>query len=620
MKKTILLLMLSLCINGFSQNNYFKQRENTHRLMTYNIHHARGMDNVVNTERIGKLILEINPEVVALQEVDSVAARSGSINTMADLADQTGMYASFSASIPLEGGKYGNGMLTKEKPLSSHKISLLGASEARSALVVELDKYVVICTHLSLSEEEQAQSVALLSAEADKYSKPVFLLGDLNAHPQSEVMKAFSTDWQVLSNPREMTFPSEKPEETLDYVLGYKPKGQTYAKFQSRVINEPVASDHRPLFVDVRLKTEASKVMRTIPYLQNPGTNEMTVMWMTNVPCRSWVEYGTDPNNLKRARTFLEGEMVANNTINRIHLTDLKAGTKYYYRAVSQEITRYSSYYKEFGDTIKTELKSFTTLDDNMEDIRVIVYNDIHSNMKMFDTLHSYVENKPYDLVIFNGDCFDDLEDIDRDIVDRLNVYTKRYKSDEVPSIIMRGNHETRGEYSGLLWDYLGRMNGRSYSAFNLGDTRFVLLDCGEDKPDDHWVYYDMNDFTQHRKDQAEFLKQEASSKEFKSANKRVLIHHIPIYGQDKYVLEYNPCGELWKPILEKMPFNVSLNAHTHKYEFIKKGGETNTFPVVIGGGNRDETGTVMILEKVGAKMSLQVLNIKGETILDLDL
>lgn len=620
MKRGILFLLVlvawSVC--GYAQNNHFAQRENTHRLMSYNIHHARGMDDVVDTKRIGQLILEVNPEVVALQEVDSVSARSGNIDTMADLATQTGMYASYSASIPLKGGKYGLGMLTKEKPKASHRISLPGAKEARSALIVELERYVVVCTHLSLDEEEQVASVDLINKAIENYNKPVFLLGDLNAAPDSAPMKSFGKDWQVLSNPKQNTFPSGEPNITIDYVLGYKPKGETYAKHQMRVVDEKVASDHRPLFVDIRLKTDASQVMRTMPYLQNPGTNEMTVMWLTNVPCRSWVEYGTDPNNLKRARTFLEGEMVANNTINRIHLTDLQPGTKYYYRAVSQEITRYSSYNKEFGDTVRTDLKTFTTWDDSKKELRVIVYNDIHSNLKMFDKLHALVEDKPYDLIVFNGDCFDDLEDLDKDIVARLDTYTKRYGSDKVPSIFMRGNHETRGEYSGLLWDYLGRMNGRSYSAFNMGDTRFVLLDCGEDKPDDHWVYYDMNDFTQHRKDQADFLKDEVKSKAFKAATKRVLIHHIPIYGEG--LDSFNPCGDLWKPILEKAPFDVVLNAHMHKFDYIKKGADKNNFPVIVGGGNRDATGTVMVLEKKGNKMSLQVMNVKGETLLNLDL
>lgn len=617
MKKTILLFLIS-CLALFNiEAQTYPQRENTHRLMSFNIQHGEGMDRKIDIERIGNVILDANPEVVGLQEVDSVVNRSGNIDIMKLLAEQTGMHPVFGYSILHDGGKYGNGMLTKEKPIGVIKINLPGASEARTALIVELNRYVVVNTHLSLTNDERLESVKIITEAIRDYDKPVFLMGDLNAEPGDDPIEHLEKEWQILTNTNAKTFPSTEPKVTIDYVLGYKGKGETYAKFQSRVLEDKITSDHRPLFVDIRLKTPASQVMRTIPYLQNPGTDEMTVMWLTNVPARSWVEYGTDPDNLKRARAFLEGEMVANNKINRIHLTDLKPGTKYYYRAVSQEITRYSSYYKEFGDTVRTKLKSFTTWSDNIKDFRVIVYNDIHSNMAMFNKLHSLVETKPYDLVIFNGDCFDDVE-VENDILDRLLTYTPKIKSDEIPSIFIRGNHETRGEYSQHLWDYLGRMGGRSYSSFSLGDTRFVLLDCGEDKPDDHWVYYDMNDFTQHRLDQAEFLKQELKSKAFKKANKRILIHHIPLFGEN--LDKYTPCSDLWIPVIEKAPFNVSLNAHTHRFELIEKGRYKNNFPVIIGGGNREPSGTVMVLDKKGNKLRLEVYNSAGDKLVDREL
>lgn len=617
MKKIILLFLIS-CLALFNiEAQTYPQRENTHRLMSFNIQHGEGMDRKIDIERIGNVILDANPEVVGLQEVDSVVNRSGNIDIMKLLAEQTGMHPVFGYSILHGGGKYGNGMLTKEKPIGVIKINLPGASEARTALIVELNRYVVVNTHLSLTNDERLESVKIITEAIRDYDKPVFLMGDLNAEPGDDPIEHLEKEWQILTNTNAKTFPSTEPKVTIDYVLGYKGKGETYAKFQSRVLEDKITSDHRPLFVDIRLKTAASQVMRTIPYLQNPGTDEMTVMWLTNVPARSWVEYGTDPDNLKRARAFLEGEMVANNKINRIHLTDLKPGTKYYYRAVSQEITRYSSYYKEFGDTVRTKLKSFTTWSDNIKDFRVIVYNDIHSNMAMFNKLHSLVETKPYDLVIFNGDCFDDVE-VENDILDRLLTYTPKIKSDEIPSIFIRGNHETRGEYSQHLWDYLGRMGGRSYSSFSLGDTRFVLLDCGEDKPDDHWVYYDMNDFTQHRLDQAEFLKQELKSKAFKKANKRILIHHIPLFGEN--LDKYTPCSDLWIPVIEKAPFNVSLNAHTHRFELIEKGRYKNNFPVIIGGGNREPSGTVMVLDKKGNKLRLEVYNSAGDKLVDREL
>ncbi|MDD2381306.1 MAG: FN3 domain-containing metallophosphoesterase family protein, partial [Mariniphaga sp.] len=340
---------------------------------------------------------------------------------------------------------------------------------------------------------------------------------------------------------------------------------------------------------------------------------EMTFMWLTHVPARSWVEYGTDTTNLQLARTFLEGVMAANNMIHRVHLNSLRPGTKYYYRVGSQEITRYSSYYKEFGDTVRSDMKIFTTWSDEMRDFRVIVYNDLHSNMAMFDKLHSLVEDKPYNLVVFNGDCFDDVE-VEGDIVNRLLTYTPRIKSDEVPSIFIRGNHETRGEYSLHLWDYLGRMDGHSYSAFSLGDTRFVLLDCGEDKPDDHREYFNMNDFTQHRIDQTGFLTKELMSDAFAKAAKRILIHHIPIFGVTSG--RFSPCSDLWIPVLKDAPFHVSLNAHTHRFQVIEKDEAENNFPVIIGGGNREPDGTVMILEKNGDKLTIEVINAAGEVLL----
>ncbi|SFL33301.1 Metal-dependent hydrolase, endonuclease/exonuclease/phosphatase family [Porphyromonadaceae bacterium KH3CP3RA] len=613
MKQTTLFTIFCLVLFHAGAQT-FPQRENTHRLMSYNIHHGEGMDGKIDIERIGKLIIDINPEVVGLQEVDSVVVRSGNIDILQLLSEQTGMYATFGYSILHDGGKYGNGVLTREKPIAVKKIALPGAKEARTALIVELDKYVVVNTHLSLTKEERLESVKIITDAVEIYDKPIFLMGDLNATPDSEPITFLQDKWQILSNPKQPTSPSVNPRSTIDYILGYTAKGETYAKYRAHVIDEQVASDHRPLFVDIRLKTPASEVMRTIPYLQNPGTDEMTVMWLTNVPARSWVEYGTDPNNLKRARTFIEGVMVANNKINQVHLTDLQPGTRYYYRVVSQEITRYSSYYKEFGDTVRSDIKTFTTWSDDMKDFRVIVYNDIHSNMEMFNKLHSLVEDKPYDLVIFNGDCFDDVE-VESDILDRLLTYTPRIKSDEIPSIFIRGNHETRGEYSLHLWDYLGRMGGRSYSAFSLGDTRFVLLDCGEDKPDDHWVYYDMNDYTQHRIDQAEFLKEELQSAAFKDARKRVLIHHIPIFGVRPD--SFSPCSDLWIPVLENAPFNISLNGHTHRYRVIEKGETGNNFPVIIGGGNREPNGTVMVLEKKRDRLTLEVINAAGKKLLE---
>jgi hypothetical protein len=127
-----------------------------------------------------------------------------------------------------------------------------------------------------------------------------------------------------------------------------------------------------------------------------------------------------------------------------------------------------------------------------------------------------------------------------------------------------------------------------------------------------------MNDFTRHRLDQAEFLEKELKSNEFEKANKRILIHHIPIFGRKPG--SFSPCSDLWIPVLEKAPFNVSLNAHTHRHQVIEKGEDRNNFPVIIGGSSIDPNGTVMVLEKKGDKLRLEVINADGEKLLDKEL
>lgn len=142
-----------------------------------------------------------------------------------------------------------------------------------------------------------------------------------------------------------------------------------------------------------------------------------------------------------------------------------------------------------------------------------------------------------------------------------------------------------------------------------------MLLDCGEDKPDDHPVYAGLNDFTRHRLDQRYFLEREVHSRAFRRAEKRVLVHHIPIYGLRN---EYNPCGELWGDVLARARFDVALNGHTHRFAWLPAGsGEGNNFPVMIGGGSNEKGATVAILAKRGKLLTLKVLNSEGAVLLE---
>ena len=276
MKKVFLYICLSIFIfSGYAQS--YPQTENTIRIMSYNIRNCRGMDNTVDYQRVADVITNTRPDVIALQEIDSVTNRSNGVDVLSHLAALTAMYPVYSASIPYDGGKYGVGVLSKEKPVSWKRIPLPGREEARSLLMVEFKDYVLCCTHFSLNEDDRQASVSIIDQEAKSFDKPVFLAGDINAVPSSPVLKSFSENWITLSDTAKFTFPADKANRTIDYILGYTPKGQTYSVWQTQV-PKTLASDHLPLFADVRLKAEKDNIFRSPVYLQNPATDRKSVV------------------------------------------------------------------------------------------------------------------------------------------------------------------------------------------------------------------------------------------------------------------------------------------------------------------------------------------------------
>ena len=606
MKKNLLFIFAALFI-------FSAQAQNTLKLMSYNIKNANGMDNVCKFQRIANVINNTSPDVVAIQEVDSMTNRSGQKYVLGEIAERTQMHGYFAPAIDYDGGKYGIGLLTKQVPLRLQTLPLPGREEARTLILAEFADYIYCCTHMSLTEEDRMKSLELVKAFTSSSTKPLFLAGDMNAEPESGFIKKLQKDFQILSNPKQHTFPAPDPKETIDYIATLKQNAKGFAVISAKVINEPMVSDHRPILVELRTAEKADKIFRMKPYLQNPVGNGITVMWETTVPAYCWVEYGTDTTQLKRARTIVDGQVVCNNYLHKIRIDGLQPGQKYYYRVCSQEILLYQAYKKVFGNTAQSAFSEFTLPATDTDSFTAVVFNDLHQHTQTFRALCQQIKNVNYDFVVFNGDCVDDPVDHNQ-ATSFISELTEGVCGDRIPTFFMRGNHEIRNAYSIGLRDHYDYVGDRTYGSFNWGDTRIVMLDCGEDKPDDHWVYYGLNDFTQLRNEQVDFLKKELSSKEFKKAGKRVLIHHIPLYGNDGK----NLCANLWTKLLEKAPFNISLNAHTHKYAYHPKDELGNNYPVIIGGGYKMDGATVMILEKKKDELRVKVLNAKGKILLDI--
>ncbi len=357
-------------------------------------------------------------------------------------------------------------------------------------------------------------------------------------------------------------------------------------------------------------KPSRPALMRTMPFLQNPTHGGITVTWLTNAPAYSYVEYGEDKDNLQKVASMVDGQIIAGNTIHRIRLNNIEAGKHYYYRVVSQEMLINQAYRKKFGPAVISDFFQFCIPTEG-SDYRAVVFNDLHRRNGTTEHLVKLIDKEPYHLALFNGDCIDDPQS-EEDVVAFLEHTARVVGRGCVPLIFIRGNHEIRGAYSIFLRDYIEYSTPQSYGALNWGSTRFVILDCGEDKPDDHQVYYGLNDFAGFRRDQVGFLEQELASSDFLNAKERILIHHIPIY-LPKSSIDYNPCYELWAPLLKDAPFNAAINGHTHRFSFHEKGEFDNNFPIIVGGGPAIKEAGLVLIDKKAKDFTVTYIGSDGE-------
>lgn len=244
MRKFVVLiaLLLGMTVVSIGQNQQLQ-------IMSYNVRHCAGMDMVVDYDRTATVITQQQPDVIAIQELDSMTGRSGHRDQLDELASRTGYHLVFGAAIDFDGGQYGVGILTREMPLSTKHIPLPG-EEPRLLLVVELKDFVIACTHLDLEEVQRLASVPLILEEAQRWQKPFLLAGDWNDSPDSELLEAMTQHFTVLSGD-EATYPADEPTECIDYVAVFDGRAKA---IESHVIDEPAASDHRPLVVRVMLR------------------------------------------------------------------------------------------------------------------------------------------------------------------------------------------------------------------------------------------------------------------------------------------------------------------------------------------------------------------------------
>lgn len=241
------------------------------RIITYNIHSCRGIDGKLRPERIARVINHFEPDIVAVQEVDSHRARSGGFDQAHVIADHLRMNHVFHAMLEEEKERYGIAIFSRY-PFEIVKSGLLTEAnpkkfqEARGAIWVKVrignhPPFHFFNTHFGLGRgERHLQITQLLGPDwlgAVPSNEPVILCGDFNSGPRSAVYRKLTTALRDVQRAGKHvpfnTFSSIAPLLRIDHVW-VSPHFTVEGVERADTPTAIVASDHLPMCVQLGMK------------------------------------------------------------------------------------------------------------------------------------------------------------------------------------------------------------------------------------------------------------------------------------------------------------------------------------------------------------------------------
>lgn len=231
------------------------------KVLCYNLRFGE----LASLEEFATFIKELDPDVVALQEVDcrtyrDRAPKQHDKDFVTELGFRTGMLSAYGKTIPYAGGYYGIGILSKFPLAKVERIYLPkteeNGKEQRAILVADVEyqdnKYFTFAsTHLDYTNTTERQlQVKELNRVLLAKPYPVIVAGDFNARPDSKEICEGMSAWKTVSG-LEPTVPANAPRSTIDYIFCY-PKDKWVSV--SATTYKVGFSDHLPVSAVVEME------------------------------------------------------------------------------------------------------------------------------------------------------------------------------------------------------------------------------------------------------------------------------------------------------------------------------------------------------------------------------
>ncbi len=368
------------------------------------------------------------------------------------------------------------------------------------------------------------------------------------------------------------------------------------------------------------------KLTTSAPALFAPGATGITVTWAVSSLCLGRVEVGLMDAAGKELPAGPEvhsaapmGFQAHDEHVLHVRLEGLQAGRSYWYRTMTEALEGPTKGQREVSETRHFRLPAAADAE-----VTFAVWNDTHDVAPTLKRLHEMTQEQPPGFLVWNGDVSNN--------VDREEQLTPLYLAPAgglpyaatTPCFFSRGNHDVRGLRASRLSHYVALPGGRPYYSLRYGPLGIIVLDTGEDKPDNHPFFKGLADFQKLRREQAVWLQEEIRQPHLLDAPFRLVFCHIPLRGKDNnHTAEEGPDGYdwvskrsriLWHDSLVAWKTQAIISGHTHEWAVLPADAH---FPYLqlIGGGPKANEAILIRGQAKADQLAFDLINLKGETV-----
>lgn len=230
------------------------------RVVSLNMHAGRDAAGNDRVDDVAKLLDDLKPDLVSLQEVRRNDPTTRRVLQDVTLSAKTSMVALFQPLVWMLGPTQGNAVLSRAYPQAESSLTVTGSNERRGILLIEVKLGDIdvdfINVHLGLSQSERSEQVRAIVDLLTERGNPAIVAGDFNVRPDSEELAPLASiareawDVALVKHGNGNTFPASNPRVRIDQIWVYGP----LEVLEVGVIETDV-SDHLPVIASVRLQS-----------------------------------------------------------------------------------------------------------------------------------------------------------------------------------------------------------------------------------------------------------------------------------------------------------------------------------------------------------------------------